>query len=173
MYLIPDELYYGGLEARVPNFVKSKRSKEEAPAPVRDPRELRGGGDPRLPVDPREMRGYLPPPPHHPQQQQQHGTLQHGPPMWQQRGGYDHGMGEFLLLRPTANEGSQVTGLSDQTFGVYERSQVTGPSDQILGVNERSQVTGPSDQTLGGNERSQVTGPSDRTSKIKRGHLLT
>ncbi|XP_043202859.1 serine/arginine repetitive matrix protein 1-like isoform X3 [Amphibalanus amphitrite] len=79
-----DELYYGGFQARVPNFVKSKGSKED-PSAGRDPRELRG--DPRLPVDPRDMRGYLPPA--HPMQ---HATLQHQPQMWQQRAGYDPAM---------------------------------------------------------------------------------
>ena len=72
----------------MPNFVKSKGSKEEA-ASGRDPRELRG--DPRLPVDPRDMRGYMPAP-HH--QMQPHATLQPQPGMWQQRAAYDHGMGE-------------------------------------------------------------------------------
>ena len=121
----PDELYYGGFQARVPNFVKSKGSKEEA-ASGRDPRELRA--DPRLPVDPRDMRGYLPP--HHPMQP--HATLQPQPGMWPQRGVYDHGMGESPPARPAhrRTHGREVTGRPDQHV---TRWPVTCPAHRAHG----------------------------------------
>jgi len=79
-----DELYYGGFQARIPNFAKSKGGTKEDAG--------------RLPVDPRDMRGLMPPGHTLQHPGMQHPAMQH-PAMWQQhRGSYDAGgMGMVTL----------------------------------------------------------------------------